>query len=84
MKLDTKSFALTSGLTLGLALFLSTWWVIAFDGITRDITLIGYLYRGYNISPSGSFIGLVYGLIDGAIFGSIFAWFYNLLVARHQ
>lgn len=81
MKLDIKSFAITSGLILGTALFLFTWWVIAFDGITKEITLIGSLYRGYNISPSGSFIGLVYGLIDGAIFGGIFAWFYNLLAA---
>jgi len=79
MKLNIKAFAVTSGVTLGLGLFLLTWWVMAFDGITREPTLIGSLYRGYNISPSGSFIGLIYGLADGCIFGGIFAWFYNLL-----
>jgi hypothetical protein len=55
--------------------------VIAFDGITHDVTLIGRLYRGYNISPSGSVIGLVYGLIDGVLFGGLFAWLYNLFAA---
>jgi hypothetical protein len=82
MKLNVKAFALTSGLILGTVLFEFTWWVIAFDGITRETTLIGMLYRGYTISPLGSIVGLVWGFIDGAIFGGIFAWLYNLLSAR--
>ncbi len=84
MKLNIKAFALTSGLILGMALFLFTWWVIAFDGITGEVTLIGLLYRGYDISPLGSIIGLVCGFIDGAIFGGIFAWLYNLISARQH
>ncbi len=79
MKLNLKAFALTSGLALGVGIFLFTWWVIVFDGITKDPTLIGALYRGYNISPLGSFIGLGYGLSDGFIFGGIFSWVYNKL-----
>jgi hypothetical protein len=79
MKLNMKAFAITSGLCVGFGLFAFTWWVIVFDGITNDPTLIGILYRGYNISPLGSFIGLGYGLIDGFIFGGIFSWVYNKL-----
>ena len=46
--------------------------------------MIGAVYRGYNISPTGSFIGLIWGLFDGLIGGAIFAWLYNWLVDRFQ
>ncbi|MDY6793099.1 MAG: bacteriophage holin [Thermodesulfobacteriota bacterium] len=81
MKLNVKSFALTTGLIWGMGLFLFTWWVIAFDGISGDPTLIGRLYRGYCISPMGSIIGLIWAFIDGLIGGAIFAWLYNLFSA---
>ena len=84
MKLNVKSFALTCGLVWGVALFLLTWWVIAFDGATGEPTLIGLLYRGYSISPAGSFIGLAWGFVDGLLGGAIFAWLYNLLAGRWQ
>ena len=82
MKLNVKAFALTCGLVWGFALFLLTWWVIGFDGVTGEPTLIGRLYRGYSISPAGSFIGFIWAFFDGLIIGGIFAWLYNLLVAR--
>ncbi len=53
-----------------------TWWIIAFDGATTEVTLIGKVYRGYTITGSG---GLIWGLLDGLIGGAIFAWLYNLL-----
>lgn len=77
MKLNVKAFALTCALIWGIGLFLITWWIIAFDGATGEITLIGRLYRGYSISPVGSFIGLVWASIDGLIGGALFAWLYN-------
>ncbi|MCD4676238.1 MAG: hypothetical protein K8S18_09635 [Desulfobacula sp.] len=58
MKLNVKAFALTCALVWGIGLFLLTWWIIAFDGATGEITFIGRLYRGYSISPIGSIIGL--------------------------
>lgn len=84
MKLNIKSFALTCGLVWGFALFLLTWWIMAFDGVTGEPTLIGRLYRGYSISPAGSFIGLAWGFGDGLIGGAIFAWLYNLVSRRTQ
>ena len=86
MKLNIKSFALTCGLFWGFALFELTWWIIAFEGATGEPTLIGRIYRGYSISPAGSFIGLAWGFGDGLISGAIFAWLYNLFAsrARHQ
>ena len=77
MKLNVKALALTAGLWWGFGLFFMTWWIIAFEGITGDPTIIGRLYRGYTVSPAGSFIGLIWGLMDGLIGGAIFAWLYN-------
>lgn len=79
MKLDVKAFALTCGLWWGFGLFMLTWWIIAFDGATGELTLIGHLYRGYSISPLGSVIGLIWAFFDGLAGGAIFAWLYNRL-----
>jgi len=82
MKLSVKAFALAFGLIWGFGLFFLTWWIMAFDGATGEVMFIGRVYRGYNISPTGSLIGLVWALIDGSIGGAIFAWLYNLIVSR--
>lgn len=82
MKLNVKAFALTCGIMWGFGLFAITWWIIAFDGATHEVTLIGRLYRGYNISPVGSVFGLVYGFIDALIGGAITAWLYNSIAGR--
>lgn len=82
MKLNAKAFAISFSLIWGFGLFALTWWVIAFDGATGDPTFIGSLYRGYNISAAGSFIGLVWGLADGFVGGLVFAWLYNCFAGR--
>ena len=82
MKLNVRAFALVCGLLWGIGLFLLTWWIIIFEGATGEATFIGRLYRGYNISPVGSLIGLVWAFIDGLIWGAIFAWLYNLVSIR--
>jgi hypothetical protein len=82
MKLNVKAFALSCGLVWGFGLLLITWWIIGFEGVTREPTLIGRLYRGYNISPLGSLVGLVWGFFDALIGGAIFAWVYNLISSR--
>ena len=82
MKLNVKAFGLTCGIVWGAGLFLLTWWIMAFDGPTGEITLIGRLYRGYSISPMGSVAGLLWGFADGGIGGLIFAWLYNRLAGR--
>ena len=82
MKLNVKAFSITVGLFWGVGLLLITWWIILFDGASGASTLIGKVYRGYNISIIGSFIGLLWGFIDGIIGGAIFAWLYNVLSNR--
>jgi hypothetical protein len=82
MKLNVKALALTCGIFWGVALFLLTWWIIAFEGATGEPTLIGRVYWGFTISPAGSFIGFFWAFVDGLIGGAVFAWLYNLLSTR--
>ncbi len=84
MRLNIRAFAVTCGTVWGLGLFVLTWWIIAFDGATGEVTLIGQLYRGYTISPIGSVIGLVWAFFDGLIGGAIFAWLYNRLTGAAE
>ena len=84
MKINVKAFALASGIIWGLGLFALTWWIIAFDGITHEVTLIGRLYRGYNMSPTGSLLGLIWGFFDALVGGAIFAWLYNTIAIRSE
>ena len=79
MKMNVKAFALSSALIWGSGVFLMTWWIIAFEGATGEVPFLGRIYRGYNISQTGSFIGLAWALADGAIAGALFAWLYNLI-----
>ncbi|MFP6872505.1 MAG: bacteriophage holin [Verrucomicrobiales bacterium] len=79
MRINVKAFALTCGILWGTGLFLLTWWLIAFEGATGEPTLIGRLYRGFTISPAGSFIGFGWAFLDGLAGGAVFAWLYNLL-----
>ncbi|UCH15126.1 MAG: bacteriophage holin [Bacteroidales bacterium] len=79
MKLNVRAFALTAAIICGAGIFLVTWWVILFEGASCERTVLGLVYRGYNMSPLGSLIGLVWGFVDGLIGGAIFAWLYNLL-----
>jgi len=82
MKLSIKAFGLACGLVRGLGLFALTWWIMAFDGATGEVTLLGKIYRGYCVTPAGSVIGLVWAFFDGLVGGVIFAWLYNCLSER--
>ncbi|HJN50406.1 MAG: bacteriophage holin [Pseudomonadales bacterium] len=84
MKLKVKAFALTCGIFWGLALFLLTWWIIALEGVTGEVTFISRVYLGYSISPLGSVIGLAWAFVDGTVAGLVFAWLYNLIAEPSQ
>ena len=56
--------------------------MMLYDGATEEMLLIGKIYRGYNISVGGAFIGLLWGFFDGLILGALYAWLYNFLVGN--
>ena len=82
MKLNVMAFALAFAIFWGLAVLLVTWWIILFEGPTGEVTVLGHIYRGYNISMVGSLIGLAWAFVDALVCGAIFAWLYNLLVGK--
>jgi len=65
MKLNVKAFAIAVALVWGLGIFMGTWWIILLDGASSDMTSLGYIYRGFTITPVGSVIGMLWGLLDG-------------------
>ncbi len=81
MKLNIGAFAVTFAIWWGVGFFLVTWWIIATGGATGEPTFVARVYLGYEISPIGSVIGLVWGFVDALIAGAIFAWLYNFLVS---
>ena len=82
MKLNIKAFALAAGFVWGFNWFGLTWWMILLDGITRETTIIGRMYRGWTLSPTGSLIGFIWGFVDGFLIGLMVAWIYNKLIPR--
>ena len=82
MKLNVRSFALAVGLVWGLNWFLLTWFMIALDGISYEMTIIGRIYRGFTVSPVGSIAALLWGFFDGYMLGLLIAWIYNQLIPR--
>lgn len=82
MKLDVFAFGLACGMVWGLGVFFLAWWVMAFEGATGDLLVLGHIYRGFDVSPVGSVIGLLWGAGDGFVGGAILALVYNFLVDR--
>jgi len=82
MKLNVKAFALAGGVVWGINWFFLTWWMISFEGITGDVTLLGRWYRGFTVSPIGSLVALGYGFVDGFLLCLLIAWLYNQLAPR--
>jgi hypothetical protein len=56
--------------------------MMAFDGSSTAPTMLGHIYRGYNLTFSGSLIGAVWAFFDGLIGGAVFAWLYDCLGSR--
>jgi len=82
LKLNIWAFALAVAIWWAVMVFCADLWIILFEGETGQVLDLGLVYRGYNVSIAGAFIGLVWAFFDGLIGGLIFAWLYNLLMRR--
>ncbi len=82
MKLNVSAFALAFGIWWGAGLFLLAWWIMWVVEPLGSPTFIERVYIGYEFTPVGSVIGLLWGFVDGLIGGAIVAWLYNLVAAR--
>jgi hypothetical protein len=84
MKLNVKAFALSVGIVWGINWFGLTWFMMALDGISYEMTIIGRIYRGFTVSPIGSLAALFWGFFDGFLLGLLIAVIYNKLILRFQ
>ncbi|HKJ71811.1 MAG TPA: hypothetical protein VKA55_08685 [Gammaproteobacteria bacterium] len=82
MRLNILAFAITCALLWGFGIFLGAWWIILLEGPSADPTLIGRIYVGFDLTPAGTFLGLLWGLGDGLIGGAVFAGLYNAIAGR--
>ena len=78
MKLKVLSFALATGIVLGVVCFLTTL-VIHAQGGGGHMYLMHRMWPGYFVSFWGSILGLIYGFIYGFVVGGVLAWLYNTL-----
>jgi len=81
MRLNVKAMALTAAILWGLGLFAITWWLIILGH--GDVKIFfNRVYPGYQVTPLGSLIGLVWAFVDGLVCGAIFAWVYNVFLPK--
>ena len=71
------------GLALGAVWFLCVLFIgvlsAYFDYGTDFVFLLGTVYKGFEPTILGSFVGAGWAIADGFICGWLFAWFYNKL-----
>lgn len=73
IKLNTLLLAGVSGATAGLFLLIMTYIVFYLGGGGHDhyLNLLGIFLPGYNVSPAGAWIGLLWGIVAGAVAGAV-------------
>ena len=82
MKLDALKFGIACGIVwalavLGLGIMGGLWgWGI---GLVKGI---GNLYLGYQATPGGIIIGMIWAFFDAGIGGLVLAFIYNLLLGN--
>ena len=77
MKLRVRAFALTTGIVLGLAIFVVTLLYLVLNYESDTLIKLHKVLFAYNVTLLGSFIGLFWGFVYGSIGGSLFALMYN-------
>ena len=82
MRLDVKAFSFAVGLLWGSWVMINTWWIILFDGTREGPVWLSHIYRGYEITWTGSLIGFGWAFVAGLIGGGALALLYNLLLGR--
>lgn len=78
MELRKRNLGFALGLLWGLAVMLSTWWLMFMGQPGTTISKLSAFYIGYTFSFVGGIVGFIWGFIDGFICGVLIAWFYNL------
>ena len=85
-KLDGKALGVAIGLLLGLGIFVATNFLIIKGGhiVGPNLALLSQFFIGYQVTFSGSLIGMIYGIIAGFIMGWLIAAIRNFVVTIYM
>jgi len=86
LRLDAKIQGLIAGLLAGLAVLISTNWLII-DGETQagsQLVLLGQFFIGYEVTFIGSLIGFAYAFVVGFLIGFGVTALYNWIVELRE
>jgi hypothetical protein len=85
-RLNTKIQGVVTGIITGLAVFVTTNWLILKGGdvVGPHLALLGNFFIGYEVSFVGSLIGLAYGFLTGFLVGYAVSNMYNWIAERRQ
>lgn len=87
--LNARILGLVLGLLIGLAIFITTNWLVIKGGHTAPsgeyvvgphLQLLSQFFIGYRVSFLGSIIGFAYGFAVGTLSGALIGWIYNRIV----
>lgn len=83
MKLRPWALGAAIGIVWGGSVFITTF-LSYYTGYGKEFleVLAVSIYPGYKITPTGSFLGLLYGFFDGLLSGALIGWIYNKLTSR--
>ncbi len=85
-KLDGKALGIAIGMLFGLGVFAATNILILKGGevLGPNLALLGQFFIGYEVSFTGSLIGMAYGIISGFVIGWMIAMIRNLVVTIYM
>ncbi len=79
-KLNSWALATALGILTSIAiLVISIIAIKSSDYLHNVVQFLSSVYIGYDLSPIGIVLGMLWGFVDAAIGGLIFAWLYNKL-----
>ncbi len=80
IKFDDVGFGFSLGCAWGTCVFMLSLASRASQRAERVVHLFAKVYRGFDETLLGGFIGAVWGFFDGVVSGLLIAWIYNTII----
>ena len=86
VRLNAVVTGVVTGLLAGLAVFVTTNWLVLKGGrvVGPHLALLGQFFIGYRVTFVGSLVGFVWAFTVGFLAGAAVVWIYNRLAGRRD
>lgn len=84
MRLDTRAFAIASGVVAAASVFLVTVLWIASGRDPAELDVLAGVLFGYSVSVAGAFVGSMWAYAYGFLVGATVAFVYNLAATPQE